>query len=66
MRTLFTFGAVFALAASPLFAGSATAGKAFVSNEKGNTITVVDTETWEAVEEFPAGNRPRGITVSPD
>ncbi|GAA4219454.1 YVTN family beta-propeller repeat protein [Sagittula sp. NFXS13] len=44
----------------------ALAGKAFVTNERGNTVTVVDTETWEVLEEFSAGNRPRGITVSPD
>jgi len=44
----------------------AIAGKAFISNERGNTITVVDTDTWEVLTEFFAGNRPRGITVSPD
>ncbi|MHA7868629.1 MAG: YVTN family beta-propeller repeat protein [Salipiger thiooxidans] len=49
-----------------LAASGAFAGKAFVSNERGNTITVLDTETWEVLEEFPGGNRPRGITLSPD
>mgnify|MGYP005990593477 CR=1 FL=1 len=44
----------------------AMAEKAFVSNERGNTISVVDTTTWEVVHEFFAGNRPRGITASPD
>jgi PQQ-dependent catabolism-associated beta-propeller protein len=55
------------LAASVLpLAGTALANQAFVSNEKGNTVTVIDTETWEATKEFAVGNRPRGIGLSPD
>ncbi len=46
--------------------GPSLAGKAFVSNERGNTVSVINTDTWEVEIEFPAGNRPRGITVSPD
>ncbi|SDH95291.1 YVTN family beta-propeller repeat protein [Alloyangia pacifica] len=53
-------------AALCLAASGALAGKAFVSNERGNTITVLDTETWEVITEFAGGNRPRGITLSPD
>ena len=44
----------------------AAANKVFVSNEKGNTVTVIDSESWEVIAEFNAGNRPRGITISPD
>ncbi|MGB0904951.1 MAG: YVTN family beta-propeller repeat protein [Mangrovicoccus sp.] len=57
-----------ALAASvaALLAGPAMANKVFVSNEKGNTVTVLESDTWEVLAEFPAGNRPRGITMSPD
>ena len=44
----------------------AAANKIFVSNEKGNTVTVVDSASWEAIAEFDAGNRPRGIGISPD
>jgi YVTN family beta-propeller protein len=47
-------------------AAPAQAYKVFVSNERGNTVTVLDSETWEVIAEFPAGNRPRGITISPD
>ena len=54
------------LALALLAATPALANKAFVSNERGNTITVVDTDTWEVITEFPGGNRPRGITISPD
>ena len=53
-------------AALCLAASGAFAGKAFVSNERGNTITVVDTDSWEVLTEFDGGNRPRGITLSPD
>lgn len=61
MRPFVLATALAALAAAPAFAG-----KAFVSNERGNTISVVNTETWEVETEFFGGNRPRGITVSPD
>ncbi|MBU2961084.1 YVTN family beta-propeller repeat protein [Citreicella sp. C3M06] len=53
-------------AALCLAASGALAGKAFVSNERGNTISVIDTDTWSVIEEFNGGNRPRGITLSPD
>lgn len=55
------YAAVLALTAAP-----ALANKVFVSNEKGNTVTVIDSEGWEVLAEFDAGNRPRGITMSPD
>ncbi|MEM5584355.1 PQQ-dependent catabolism-associated beta-propeller protein [Roseibium sp. AS2] len=54
------------LAGSLLVSGPAVANKVFVSNERGNTVTVVDSATWEQIAEFPAGNRPRGIGISPD
>ena len=41
-------------------AAPAQAYKVFVSNERGNTVTVLDGATWEVLAEFPAGNRPRG------
>ncbi len=53
-------------AAALSMSGPAWANKVFVSNEKGNTVTVIDSATWEPVAEFPAGNRPRGIGISPD
>ena len=61
MKHLLLSAALTALAASP-----ALANKVFVSNERGNTVTVIDSETWEVLEEFDAGNRPRGITIAPD
>jgi PQQ-dependent catabolism-associated beta-propeller protein len=44
----------------------ATAFRAFVSNEKGNSISVVDTDKMETVATIPTGQRPRGIAVSRD
>ena len=49
-----------------LASGPALANKVFVTNERGNTVTVLDSGSWEKIAEFPAGNRPRGITISPD
>jgi YVTN family beta-propeller protein len=54
------------LAAALLAATPALANKVFVSNERGNTVTVIDSDTWEVIAEFPSGNRPRGIAISPD
>ena len=38
----------------------------FVSNEKDNTVTVVDGKTLEVIETIPTARRPRGIIASPD
>jgi YVTN family beta-propeller protein len=38
----------------------------FVSNEKDNTITVLNGETLETVKTIKVSRRPRGIVVSPD
>jgi PQQ-dependent catabolism-associated beta-propeller protein len=55
-------GACFAIA--PV--AEAGAYKAYVSNEKGNTISVVDTTTWKVVETIKVGQRPRGIALTKD
>ena len=38
----------------------------YVSNEKGNSLTVIDSETLEVLETVPVGQRPRGITLTND
>jgi YVTN family beta-propeller protein len=53
-------------AALALAAGSSEAREIYVSNEKGNSITIVDGDKLEAVATVPVGNRPRGIALSPD
>ena len=46
--------------------GAADANMAYVSNEKGNTISVIDLTKMETVATVPVGERPRGITLSHD
>ncbi len=54
-------------AAALLGASSAAhAGRAYVSNEDGHTVTVIDTDKNEAIATIPVGKRPRGISVSHD
>ena len=47
--------------ASPAFAYVA-----FVSNEKGNTVSVIDTDTWTVTKTIKVGQRPRGIAFTRD
>src|SRR5262249_61557108 len=46
--------------------GQANAFTAYVSNEKGNTISVVDTDKMETVGTIKVGQRPRGIELTKD
>jgi YVTN family beta-propeller protein len=58
-----------ALTCAPLLLLSslpAMASQIFVTNEKDNTVTVVDSNSLEAVKTIPVGRRPRGIVISPD
>src|SRR5208282_400887 len=54
------------LAIPTLLASPALAFLAFVSNEKGDSISVVDTDKMETVATIETGQRPRGIEVSRD
>ena len=45
---------------------SASAFLAYVSNEKGNSISVIDTDKMETVATIKTRQRPRGIEVSRD
>ncbi len=56
---------VIALAALA-FASPANAYLAYVSNEKGNSITIIDTDKLEAVKTVKVGRRPRGIELTKD
>ena len=49
-----------------LSADTAFAYRAYVSNEKGNTISVIDTDKMETIATIKTGQRPRGIEVSRD
>ena len=39
---------------------------AYISNEKENTVTVLDTDKMEVTGTIKVGNRPRGITMTKD
>ncbi len=59
--------AVSALAAGVLlFAPQAFAQTVFVTNEKDNSVTVIDGKTLEVIKTVPVGQRPRGVTLSKD
>lgn len=49
-----------------LFSSAATAGEVWVTNEKGNSVSVISTETLEVVNTYPTGERPRGLVFSED
>ena len=54
------------IAVSALAAGPAGAFTAYVSNEKSNTVSVIDTNTWKVVRTIKVGQRPRGIALTRD
>lgn len=38
----------------------------FVSDERDNTVTVIDSATLKVIKKIPVGRRPRGIVIAPD
>ncbi len=44
----------------------ATAATAFISNEKDNTVSVLDLTSMKLIKSVPVGKRPRGMVLSPD
>src|SRR6266571_3512594 len=57
---------VLAIVASGIMAGPASAYTAYVSNEKDNTMTLVDTATLQVVGTLPSGDDPELFVLSPD
>jgi PQQ-dependent catabolism-associated beta-propeller protein len=49
-----------------VLAGDAKAYKAYVSNEKSNTISVIDTTERKVIGTIKVGQRPRGIAITRD
>ena len=66
MQSSLQRAAIAAAACAVLMAGPAAAYTVYVSNEKGNSITVLDSETFEVLETIPVGQRPRGIMLTKD
>jgi YVTN family beta-propeller protein len=46
--------------------GPASAFTAYVSNEKDNALSVIDTSEWQVVKTIKVGQRPRGIAYTKD
>jgi PQQ-dependent catabolism-associated beta-propeller protein len=59
--TLLTLSALWLAAASPAWAYTA-----YISNEKGNTVSVIDTDKWTVTATIKVGQRPRGIEFTRD
>jgi YVTN family beta-propeller protein len=49
-----------------LCVGNAYAYTAYVSNEKSNTVSKIDTSTWKVTKTIRVGQRPRGIGYTKD
>jgi len=49
-----------------LLGAHAGAFSAYVSNEKSNTISVIDTDKFAVVKTIKVGQRPRGIDLTKD
>ena len=47
-------------------ASQAQAYRVFVSNEKENTVSVIDSEKLEVIKTIKVGQRPRGIILTHD
>ncbi len=60
MRAKLLAASIVALA-SPVFAG-----EIWVTNERGNTVSVIDVESLELTRTIDVGQRPRGIIFSKD
>ncbi|KMK66989.1 YVTN family beta-propeller repeat protein [Puniceibacterium sp. IMCC21224] len=59
-------GTVFAVAIVALVGAPAVADEIWVTNEKDNTISVIDIDTQTVTRTIPTGERPRGIIFSHD
>ncbi|MDF3530800.1 hypothetical protein HKX61_19020, partial [Sulfitobacter sp. M77] len=44
----------------------ANSGEIWVTNEKDDTVSVIDTDSLEVIQTYETGERPRGITFSND
>ena len=55
-----------ALLGTACLSTEALAREIYVSNEKGNSVSIVDGDKLELVKQVEVGERPRGIVLSPD
>jgi YVTN family beta-propeller protein len=65
--SVLALGAVVANSNSPSSAEGGCAGKAYVTNQNANTVSVIDTATNAVVgSAIPVGDQPVGIAITPD
>ncbi len=65
--SVLALGAVVANSNSPSSAEGGCAGKAYVTNQNANTVSVIDTATNAVVgSAIPVGDAPRDIAITPD
>lgn len=62
-QSIFFYGILSLFMTSQLMAGT---GRIFVTNERDNTLSVINGETLEVESTVDVGERPRGIGLSPD
>lgn len=65
-RRQVSFASLSLALAACVIASPADAYIAYVSNEKGNSITIIDTDKLEAIKTVKVGRRPRGIELTKD
>ena len=58
--------AIVAICLPVALAGEARAYKAYVSNERSNTVSIIDTGERKVVGTIKVGQRPRGIAITKD
>ncbi|HEY7446702.1 MAG TPA: cytochrome D1 domain-containing protein [Vicinamibacterales bacterium] len=58
--------ALWGITCSLLIPAHADAGRAYVSNEDGHSVTVIDTDKNDVVATIAVGKRPRGVKLSHD
>ena len=59
-------GALAILASLGAFSGPVQAATAYITNEKGNSISVIDLDKLEVTRTVKIGQRPRGIALTKD
>src|SRR5437763_8436210 len=47
-------------------ASPGVANTAYITNEKGNSVSVIDTDTMQVTRTVKVGQRPRGVALSKD
>ena len=62
MRHSFSF--VLGIGLSLSILSGAQAYEAYISNEKSNTVTVIDTDKLQVIKTIKVGRRPRGIGIT--